>query len=76
MAEPVDLAPDAVGERLLPACLLAQCGILPLEELAVAATRLEEPAGVHGIQIQHAPGDVLEKPAVVADDQERRRFVA
>ena len=76
MAQPVDLGPHAIGERLLPAGLLPERGVLPLEELAVATARLEEPAGVHGVEIEHPPGDVLQKPAVVADDQKRRGFVA
>ncbi len=54
-AQPVDLAPYAVGERLLPVRLLAQRRVLPLEELAVAAARLEEAAGVDGIEVEHAP---------------------
>ena len=63
-----------LAERLLPVRLLAQRRVLPLEELAVAAARLEEAAGVDGVEVEHAPRDVLEEPAVVADDQECRRL--
>ena len=70
-AQPLDLAPDAVGERVLPVRLLAQRVVLPLEELAVAPARLEEAAGVHRVEVEHALGHVLEEPAIMADDQKR-----
>jgi hypothetical protein len=74
MAQPVELAPHAVTERLLPLRLLVQGGVFAFEEFAVTAARLEEPARVNRIEVEHAFRDVLEEPAIVADDEKRSRL--
>ena len=71
-AQPLDLAPHPVGERLLVGRLPAQELVAPREELAVAPVRLEQAVGIDAVQLDHARGHVLEEVAVVADHQARR----
>src|SRR5205814_7768795 len=74
VAQPVDLATDAIGERLLPVRLLAKGCVFSLEELAVAPARLEEAARMNGIEVEHALSRMLEEPSVVAHDERRCRL--
>ena len=71
--QPLDLAPDGVGERLLVGGLPAQELVAAGEELAVPPVGLEEAVRVGAVQLQHARGHVLEEVAVVADDEDGAR---
>ena len=68
-AEPLDLPPHGVGQRLLVGRLPAQEVVAARQELAVAALRLEQAGGVGAVQLEHAGGHVLQEVAIVADDQ-------
>ena len=71
--QPFDLAPDFVFERLLILGLRVLELVLPDEELAVVAVHAEEPLRIDPVDLHHAGGDVLQKIAVVADDQRGER---
>jgi hypothetical protein len=68
-AQPLDLPPHGVGQRLLVGRLPAQEVVAARQELAVASLRLEQAVGVRTVQLEHARGHVLQKIAVVAHDQ-------
>ena len=68
-AQPLDLAPHRVGQRLLVGRLPAQELVAARQELAVASLRLEEAVGVRAVQLEHARGHVLQEVAVVADHE-------
>ena len=72
-AEPLDLAPHGVGERVLIGRLAAQELVAALQELAVPPLGLEEAVGIDAIELEHARGDVLEEVAIVADHEKRAR---
>jgi hypothetical protein len=76
LTEPRDLAAHAVGEGLAVRRLLAEGVVTALEEIAVAADGLEEAARVDAVDLDHALGDGLEKPAVVADREIREALGA
>src|SRR5207249_8847272 len=59
-AQPLDLAPDRVGERVLVSRLAAQELVSARQELAVPALGLEQPVGVDAIELEHARRDVLQ----------------
>src|SRR5207244_5871311 len=67
-AQPLDLAPDRVGERVLVGRLAAQELVSARQELAVPALGLEQPVGVDAIELEHARRDVLQEIAIVAHD--------
>ncbi len=71
-AQPLQLAPRAVGERLLVLGLVAQHLVALLQEDAVGALDLEEAAGIGAGELHHPPGHVLQEIAVVADHHEGR----
>ncbi len=73
LAQPLDLAPDGVGERLLVGRLPSEELVAAGEELAVAAVRLEHAVRIRAVELEDARGDVLEEVAVVAHDEERAR---
>ncbi len=69
--QPLHLAPHAIGERLLIGLFVPQQCVALLQEIAVLAIDLQQTVGVHAIELQHALRDVLEKVAIVTDDQKR-----
>ncbi len=76
LAQPLDLAPHPVRERLLVGGLRPQCLVARDEEIAVAPLRLEEPGWIDAAQLDHSLGHALEEPAVVADDEIGVRLLA
>ena len=70
-SEPFHFTTHAIGQRSLIAGLSLQHGIALLEKIAIASRRLEQSVGVAAIQFQHARGDSLQKPSIMAYDQER-----
>ncbi len=67
-AQPFDLAADFVGERFLAARLGFDEGFLLLEEIAVTAFDADDAAVVDAVDFDHAADYVVEKVAVVGDD--------
>ena len=67
--EPLDLAPDGIGERFLVGDLALQEFVAPREELAVPPVALEQARRVGAVQLEHARGHVLQEVPVVADDE-------
>jgi hypothetical protein len=68
--QPLDLAPDDVGERFLIGGLAAQEVVPTGEEVAVPPVCLEEAGRIGAVQLQHARGHVLQEIPVVADDDD------
>ena len=68
--QPLQLAAHAVSQRLLVRGLCGQLLVLLLEVRAVAAAHVEDPLGERTVQLDEAPGDGLEKVAVVAHGHE------
>ena len=71
--QPLDLAADGVGQRLLVGGLAAQELVAAGEELAVPPVGLEQAVRVGAVQLEHARGHVLEEVAVVAHDEDGAR---
>src|SRR6266446_6649904 len=59
--QPLDLATDGVGERLLVRGLPPEELIAPDEELAVAPVGLEQASRVRPVDLEHPGGDVLDR---------------
>ena len=73
-AQPFHLPAHEIGQRLLVRGLVSQQLVALLQKLAVPPLDLQQPLGVHAIELQHAPRDVLQEVAVVTDDHERLRL--
>ena len=73
LAQPLDLAADGIGERLLVGGLPAEELVAAGEKLAVAAVRLEHAVAIRAVELEDARGHVLEEVAIVAHDEERAR---
>ena len=66
-AQPLHLAPHAVGQRLLAVGLREQELLLLFQEVAVAALDAEDAVGIGAIDLGHVVDHVVEEVAVVAD---------
>ena len=73
-AQPLHLAAHQIGQRLPIRRLVLQQRVARLQEVAVAAGGLQQAVRIDAVQLEHAPRDVLQEIAVVADDDERLRL--
>ncbi len=72
-AQPVDLDPRPVGERLLVVLLVLEHLVALDQEVAVGAVDGEDPLRIDAVELEHPARDVLEEVAVVGDHHERLR---